>query len=860
MQTMTLPECSLGVPPNGAEGPAISDGPPLPAHWVRRERLHIRLNEATRQKVTLLTGPPGSGKTTLVSGWSKSNALFKTLWLPSTDPAAGLQELLASSREPALSGWPTVVILDDIDLMADRQVAAEVEHLMARFPADTHFILLGRHCGYLSKSKLALTTQVAEIGGRDLDFTSAEAAALIRRVSAGEADAVALGKLLERTEGWAAGLRFATTSLMEAENLVMATKGLDIIGGPVWDYFEREVCSLLPADDVDFLSRASVAGSFAVELCEAVTGCADAAARLERFVARQLFVRHSPETGRYAFHPLFAEHLAHHLALEGRAVVVEVHTRAAEWFEQGTDVDEAMRHYVLANRMDKALALGARQVIDELAVGLLPGQRCLLPGNIPDSYFTDDPVRMYPLCASLIWASRLEEAEHWLSRFEISIGTDPACSGHRARVECLWAIHDSVARDAYGVLAHVESAKGLLDKNGVAANPEGHPSWLAPLDKSITSVLPWIVARAYTEAGRVDAAKRVLDRHRHSGHIPTGTFALGPLASIALADGRLREAATLARRAIEKAEEGCKSSALLVESRIALSGVFYERDELAEARSELVKARDRALACGLARWTVETDCDLARLSLAAGDPRRALQQLQTLREGDGSAWFSAPLLSKMAHLEFRCRLALGDVDRAQHTLDRMEAEPDFTDNLARLHLCAGRPDKAAVALAGSVPEPTTARAAIERMLLQARVNLQLGNPGAAEHALERALDTGRPESFFRVFLEEPKQIVAALSRLRCHRPDSYVDELLARAASEKGTLVTSGPLRMLEPLTERERELVVFLPSHLTQSEIARKMYISSNTVKTHMKGLYRKLGATSRAEAVELAQACGLL
>jgi LuxR family transcriptional regulator, maltose regulon positive regulatory protein len=860
MQAATSPRLYRRVPPGGTGEPVISDGPPLPGHWICRERLHLRLHDATRRGLTLLLGPPGSGKTTLVSGWAKSNRFVRTLWLSSDEPLIALAESIAEAHLQPQKRTQTLIVMDDIHLIADRQLAAGLEHLMAELSAETRLILIGRHCGSLSRSKLALTAQVTEVGAEELRFTPAEAAALVTKTTGHEPAPDDMAALLDHTQGWAAGIRLAASSPLNAGDMRTVTDQLGAIGGSLWDYFEREVCGLLTATDLDFLVRVSVARSFTVDFCEAVTSRADAGALLDYFVAQQLFLSRCREEATYTFHPLFGSHLAQHLALEGRAVMDDVHTRAGEWFAENDEVEEAMRHFVLGNRMDKALALGASQVIDQLAVGLLPSRRCLLPGGVPDSYFAREPIRMYPLGASLVCASRLDEAAHWLSRFEISVGSEAAFSGHRARVECLWAIHASVARDADGVLAHFEAAKNLLGKTGFAANQESDPPWVAALDKSILSVLPWIVARAYAEAGRFEAAKRVLDSQRHLGHLPTGAFALGPLASVALAAGRLREAAALARRAIDESEQTYESSVLLVESHIVLAGVLYERDELAEARAELLKARSLAIASGLDRWMVVTDCEIARVSLAEGDPRRALQQLQTLREAETNAWLSPSLLSTIAHLEFRCRLSLGDLDRAEHILTRMAPGPDLADNMARVHLCSGRPDRAATVLAGAPTEPLRVRSEIERMLLQARINLQLGNPAAAEHSLERAIDTGRPERFIRVFREEPKQIVATLSRICSHRGDSYIDALLAKTATETGSPAGSGPTQVLEPLTERERELVVFLPSHLTQSEIARKMYISSNTVKTHMKGLYRKLGATSRAEAVELAQACGLL
>jgi LuxR family maltose regulon positive regulatory protein len=289
-----------------------------------------------------------------------------------------------------------------------------------------------------------------------------------------------------------------------------------------------------------------------------------------------------------------------------------------------------------------------------------------------------------------------------------------------------------------------------------------------------------------------------------------------------------------------------------------LAGALFEQDELGAARTELSKARIAAGRAHLDIWTALVDCEMARLNLSEGNPHRAMHQLQAVRQAETNSCLPVSLLAKIDTLELHCRLALGDVDGARHILNRVPSEAGLAEGLTRLYLCAGRPDKAAVELGRICLNPSSVRAQIERALLQARVNLLLGNPVAAEHALERAVDTGRPERFLRVFLEEPTQIWEALRGIRSFGPDHYVAELLERVGADQTK--SANPVRILEPLTERERELVAFLPSHLTQSEIGRRMYISSNTVKTHMKGLYRKLGATSRSEAVDLARGCGLL
>jgi LuxR family maltose regulon positive regulatory protein len=698
-------------------------------------------------------------------------------------------------------------------------------------------------------------TEIAEIGGRELEFTPQEAHALLQQCGR-DPETEAIRQLVDQTLGWAAGLRLAAVLMSELRDPLAAAANLNAVGGPVWDYFETEVGRELSSRDIDSLLRASVAQSVHPEFFEAVTGRTDGAQVLESLAARNLFVSRNGDDA-YDLHPMFAEHLHQRLALHDHDVVIDVHHKAAEWFETGGHDERAMHHYALANRLDRAVAIGAADLLGALTAGRL-AKRCLLPGDIPASYFLADPARAYLWCASLVWACQFEEAARHIRRFEISLDGGPGSDHQMARAEWLWALYDAAVLDAEGALAHLDAAKKLVAGIGCSSHPEGGPSWLPQLDNALSSLVPWMVARSHALVGRVDAARQLLDQHGHSHRPPLGAFGLGPSASVAFASGRLREAMTLARRGIDLAEDSQEAPLLLVECRIALAGALFEQDELGSARTELSKARIVATRAGLVNWAAVVDCEIARLNLSEGNPQRALHQLQALRQAETNSCLPASLLSKMDSLEFHCRLAMGDVDGARHILNRMPFHADLAEDLTRLHLCAGRPDKAAAELGRACVHPSSLRAQIERALLQARVNLLLGNPVAADHALERAVDTGRPERFVRVFMEEPRQIWEALRSIRSFGPDRYIDELVERLGPDQTK--SSNPVRVLEPLTERERELVAFLPSHLTQSEIGRRMYISSNTVKTHMKGLYRKLGATSRSEAVDLARACGLL
>jgi LuxR family transcriptional regulator, maltose regulon positive regulatory protein len=185
--------------------------------------------------------------------------------------------------------------------------------------------------------------------------------------------------------------------------------------------------------------------------------------------------------------------------------------------------------------------------------------------------------------------------------------------------------------------------------------------------------------------------------------------------------------------------------------------------------------------------------------------------------------------------------------------------PDIArETLARIDLFSGRPDRALSRLAAG-PLPKVG-AEIRRLILLACAEMQRGRTQLAEDAVSRAVSAGRPEGFLRPFLEEAPQVLPLLRGLVPACPDLYVTHLLCHAEESVPVREAADHSSVLEPLTDRERELLGYLPSHLHMREIADLMYVSLNTVKTHLKNIYRKLGATSRSEAVAMARAHGLV
>lgn len=828
--------------------------PPLPARWVPRARLHARLSAASHHPLTVVNGAPGCGKTTLVAGWLRSGWPGEAAWIS----LGGQHGVGAVSRAIPHLGAATLLVIDDIESLSDRSEAERLEEMIGDAPPDLAIVLVGRHSGALSISKLGLATDITEVSGKELAFTDDEAAALLSAVSGRAVDDRTVEEVVRWTGGWAAGLRLAGLTLADRIDPGGTADELGAVGGPVWDYMEREVMDRLPAEDTDFLERTSVIDPVIPELCEALTGRSDASRVLESLALGQFFVDYDHD-GVYLYHPLLRDHLGRRLARRGQDAVFGGHLRAADWLAHRGDLDGAARHYVLANRPNRALDLGVAQVVRHLTTGLLPHKELPLPGPIPEAYFAANPLRMYPLCASLLCSSRLDEAAQWLGRFESSLIPTVGSLRQRARAEFLWAIYDSAVLDGEGVINHFERATTYLERDQPGGKAVGGPQWLRALDDAVMAVIPWIVAKAHAEDGHSDTARWILDQHRHQALPSAGSLALGSWASVAVAGGQLGEAVTLARRALYSADGSFASTPLRVESHVALATALFERDEMDAARDQLAGARKLAQDSDLERWIAVIDTMSARLSLSEGNPGRALHQLQVILGRASSSHAPNSLLLRISHLELRCLLALGEVEWAHSIFEHTPPAARRPHTLARIYLGAGKPDKAAAELARQSGGPVGKRDEIERALLVARVNLQLGNPRTAEHALQQAVDIARPERFLRVFMEEPRQTAELLRTLGTRAGDPFLAELISRCAGPAARQAPAS-VTMLEPLTERERELVAFLPSHLTQYEIGRQMYISANTVKTHMKGLYRKLGASSRSEAVELARSCGLL
>ncbi len=253
-------------------------------------------------------------------------------------------------------------------------------------------------------------------------------------------------------------------------------------------------------------------------------------------------------------------------------------------------------------------------------------------------------------------------------------------------------------------------------------------------------------------------------------------------------------------------------------------------------------------------------CELARVLTAQGRHWEALEHIANLRRLDRQDPLPIRLCNKLDRAEIACRLAMRDLQGARLIIRSVPPSSWYPEALARLELLAGRPDQAEQALRAARNGVQPRRTEIERLVLLARVQFQRGRHDRAEGTLRRALELGRPERYVRVFLNDAPIVFPLLESIAGRHPDDYLHELMDKTRPSAPCGGTPPVSLVVESLSQRERDVLTLLPSHLTQREIAAAMYVSLNTVKTHTKAVYRKLGAASRSGAVQTARYHGLL
>ena len=888
---------------------------------VPRPRLVDRLNRGKDSVLTLVSAPAGFGKSTLLAAWlaaepaaaGKHSAAWLSLDAGDNDPAlfwtyvitalrtaaptlgtgalAALQTRTASSQE-VLTGLlndlaalerDVVLVLDDYHAIESRDVHDGMAFLLDHLPPRLHLVLASRADPPLPLARLRARGELVEIRAADLRFTPEEAAEYLTDVMDLPLTAHDVSTLGSRTEGWIAALQLAALSMRGRDDLPGFVEGFAGDDRYIVDYLVEEVLQSQPAPVRAFLLQTSILTRMNAFLCDAVTGRGDGRAMLEALDRANLFLVPLDDRRRwYRYHHLFAEVLQARLLDEQPDELPELHRRASSWHAEHGDPDAAIQHAMAAgdsglaaNLIEAALPAMARDRREGTLRGWLEA--------LPEEVFRLRPVLSLGFVGALLSTGatdgvepRLRDAERWVD------DAGRVDSGDRAdrpvvvdaeeyrRLPGSIAIYRSgqalVQGDAAATVHHARRALELLDEDdhyrrGAAAALQGLALW-----------------GAGDLEGAYDGYARSVASFRRSGHIADVLGCTVTLADILLTQGRLSDALARYQESLQLArEQPVQVRRGIPDMHVGISTILCERGDLDAAAEQLRLATVLGDVAGLPKYRYRWRVAMAKVLQARGD----LAGVVTLLD-EAERFFMAdmsPNVRPIPALRARALLAQGRVAEALNWAREQQLavtdEPSYLREfehvtLARILIAEGHEQRTeqplldAIGLLerllGAAESGGRTGTVLEILVLQAIAHQLAGDTPAAMAPLERALALAEPEEYVRVFADEgaPMAVLLDAAARRGMAP-GYMRRILAAFGTsdsqESGT--GHGPT-LLEPLSEREREVLRLLETDLSGPEIARQLVVSLNTVRTHTKNIYMKLGVNNRRAAVLRAQELG--
>jgi LuxR family transcriptional regulator, maltose regulon positive regulatory protein len=899
----TMSKRSKGQPDRWQPGPGVpllasKLSLPITPRWlVARGRLLESLDAGVQGRLTLLTGPAGSGKTVLVSSWATTATLpGPVAWLSldaaDNDPARFWSYLLAALRQSGVAApggrlsslgvpiggpdrgfvlelgaalaelaGPVVVVLDDFQVLTNPAVLDSLATVLRRSSASLRLVLASRDEPPVPLARLRGMGRPIEVGADELAFTAGEAAKLLAShgLALAEAD---LAVVWSRTEGWAAGLRLVALSLQDHPDPGGFVAQFAGSGRAVADYLLEEVLGRLPEEDQAFLLHTSVVERVSGELADALTGRADGAqtlARLER--ANAFVVALDEDRSWYRYHQLLAEVLQARLQASAPRLVPELHRRAAGWCrDQGFPV-EATRHALAGRQWPLAAELLAR-----IWQGfILDGELALL-GQLVDQF----PAEVVEADAELVTvrAARRLGAGDWDGADSDLQLAEQAAAGlpkrRRRRFEVALATVSLYRARLRGDLdAAVVAAREMLPAAGAGlAEPIGDDDLraLALLNLGIAEV--WTGAlEAGTRHLRVGLAVA-----RHAGRDGLVVGFLGQLAAVT-AGSRLGEGVRLAQEALALAERrGWSQNPSAACAYLVLGGAHFDWGDLAAAGRHL----DLAMACR-PEPAISLTIALTRavVTHANGDPAAALEILRGAQKELQRLNGPYVMAASLREWEARLLAATGQVEQARALLSTSDEPPQSSAATlavwAELQLAQGDAAGAMATLApcldGSAPSLVPYQR-LETLLLDAVARRRLGDVDGAATSIEHALQVAEPERYRQVFWNLGEEVHALLLRQweRGTAHPQLLTELLDRPSFSDAPSAVPPPVALATPLSDREQAVLGFLDSDLTTRQIANELYVSVDTVRSQMRSIYRKLDASRRNDAVRRARHLRLL
>lgn len=887
--------------------------PKLRSGLVARPRLMERLKRGSETKLTLISAPAGFGKTTVLAEWlaeaSSGNSAVAWLSLDKADndptafwsylitalqtaaPGIGadlltalqsgqqLTELVLAGLVNELTALPTAVhlVLDDYHLIDRPDIQTGMAFLVEHMPPHVHVVISTRVDPPLPLARLRARSDLVEVRSADLRFTGHEAASYFNdamHLGLSSNDIAALG---DRTEGWVAALQLAALSMQGRDDLSAFVAGFAGNDRYIFDYLVEEVLQRQPEAVRSFLLSTCFLDRLSGPLCDAVMESSNGRAMLDALDLENLFVVPLDDRRQwYRYHHLFADVLQAHLGEQGRRELPLLHRRASDWYEQNGERAQAIQHALVGGNLERAAELM------ELAIPDMQKNRgeAILRSwahTLPAELVRLRPVLGIGLVGGLMSYGEFDGIEERLGDIERCL-TTPGEAGtpsegdpeHKVivvdrtqlpripgAVELYRAALAQVRGDVPGIIIH---AQRVL----VLAPPDDHLGRAA--GSSLLGIAYWSAGNLAAAFQAWSAGKNGLQR---AGHIADMLGVSIALADILVVQGHLGQAMQTCEQALQLARGGqvLRGTA---DMHAGLGELHRERNDLDAARQHLSKSQELGERAGLPQHPYRWRVAMARLRQDEGDLDGAVALLDEAARLYVSDFF--PYVRPVAAMRARVWIAQGRLDDAARWQresglgadDELSYLREFEHiTLARLLLAQHARENDTGWLLDRLLEEAMRDgrmgSVIEISVLQALGRRGTTDIAAALIPLERALTLAEPEGYVRIFLEGGERMAALLrAALKRGVTPAYTRKLLAAF----GPVELKAPAHpdLIEPLSDRELDVLRLLRGELGGPEIAKELMISLNTMRTHTKNIFDKLGVNNRRSAVHRAEALNLL
>jgi LuxR family maltose regulon positive regulatory protein len=881
-----------------------------------RSRLVDALNEGMARQVILVCTPAGFGKTTLLADWARQ-AKWPVGWLSldpeDNDPVRFWRYVIAAldrawgdvgERLRSLLSGPgkawnhsavsalvndlegrsdeLALVLDDYHVMESQSIHDDMAFFLSHLPPQLHVVITSRSDPALHLPRLRASDQLVELRASDLRFTPQEIAAFLHDVWGLDLSPHVVAALEERTEGWAVGLQLAALSLRDRSDVDTFLKAFTGTHRYVLDYLSEEVLERQSERVRTFLLQTSILQRLTGPLCDAVTGESDGQDILEELERVNLFLIPLDEQRRwYRFHHLFADVLRARLQASWGDRVSELHRRAAAWSEQHALVDDAIRHALAAGDADSAM-----RVVQENMTGTLRrGEGVIVErwlSALPSEAVRSRPLLCFAQALLDIHVGRLESAESLLDHAErvLALREEPR------QLDVLTA-GGMVTEVPAMALLRAELAEARGDAEGVAEEARLALTHMSEEETGPRFLARWFLVLADWMRGRVVEAESGFAAMLSEGRATPNPH---PLMTSCWLLGRVQRARGELGAALRTYQEGLRLSTgggrpspfHEAEAHIGIAQALYERNELEAALGHVTEG------IVLSRQVVEYRLPGVGLTTLAWT-RRAMGDINGAMEAMNEAWRLEPstgitgMVNPVPSERARFLLVQKEATEAERWVEerglRDDDEVSYPWELGYLVL---------VRVLLSRRDPDRALRLLERLdtlaelqgrnesLIQIRALRALALQSAGHHrdainSLAGALSLARPEGYVRVFADEGPAMADLLRSLIGARQRGGVKQVSPAAREHVNRVIrafaTVGPAAgsagtggLIEPLTDRELEVLRLVAAGKRNREIAQELVVTLETVKKHVSNIFGKLGATSRTNAVAQARELGLI